>query len=84
MSCYARREGDEMVCAFCGVRWGVDEPQECPGFPQVERRKVVRIPDAGPVVEIVVRLPKGEARKLLDDLKAKLADSPGAKWKDKR
>ncbi len=28
-ACLARREGDEWVCATCGVRWAVDEGSPC-------------------------------------------------------
>lgn len=84
-----------MACAFCGLRWAVGEARECqPLRPdRHERRKVPRVlvvPDARlfvngkEIVEVVKPLPPGGARELLDDLKAKLSESPGAKWKERK
>jgi hypothetical protein len=90
VSCQARREGDELVCSACGLRWGVGEfAPRC----NAEVRRAARVlvvpgarlfVDGKEIVEVVKPLPPGGARKLLDDLKAKLSESPGAKWKERK
>lgn len=46
--CIAHRQGDELYCPKCGLRWGIDEDPPCPAAQEDACEATVAVKDRKP------------------------------------